>query len=44
MMAMSLLLLDFVAVPVLTVVLVVLLGAYYRRWSAYEAAQRPSMG
>lgn len=44
MMAMTLLLLDFVAVPVLTVALAVLLGVYHRRWSAYKVAQRPSKG
>lgn len=40
MLAMSLLLLDFAAIPVLTVVLAVLLVLYYRRWSAWRASQR----
>ena len=36
MLAMTLLLLDFVALPVLAVVLAVLLVVYYRRWSAWK--------
>lgn len=36
MLAMTLLLLDFVALPVLAVVLVILLVVYYRRWSAWH--------
>jgi len=39
-MAMTLLLLDFVALPVLAAALVALLVMYYRRWSAWRAGQR----
>ena len=37
MLAMTLLLLDFVAMPVLAVALAVLLVIYYRRWSGQKA-------
>lgn len=40
MLAMTLLLLDFVALPVLAVALVVLLAIYYRRWSAWQASEQ----
>lgn len=40
MLAMSLLMIDFVALPVLLVALVALLVWYYRRWSAWRAGQR----
>lgn len=39
-MAMTLLLLDFVALPACAIALVVLLAMYYRGWSAYVAGQR----
>ncbi len=44
MLAMTLLLLDFVALPILAVLLVVLLVVYYRRWSLWHASQQGSRG
>ena len=44
MLAMSLLLLDFAAIPVLAIALAVLLVLYYRRWSAWRASQRGAQG
>ncbi len=44
MLAMSLLMVDFVLLPVSFVVLVVLLVVYARRWSAWRAAERAAAG
>ncbi len=40
MLAMTLLLLDFVAIPILAIALILLLALYYRRWSTWSARER----
>lgn len=42
MLAMTLLLLDFVLIPVSLVVLIVLLAMYYRSWTAWRRSMAPS--